>query len=348
LEYSELLKYRNKREACYRCGIACWGTSELTYNSRKVEGHQPEYQTSAAFGPLTLNNDYPSLITANEICNRYGLDTISAGVCMAFAIECYQNGFITKHDTGGIALEWGDHEAMNAFLVKVALRQDFGDVLAQGVMRAGEHLGADAVPFAVHCGGQELPMHDPKFEPGLGLIYKMDATPGRHTQASQFTVAPGFETDRPAYGENRDQQTGRGRYFKEASLLTHTMNASGMCLFGYASTHVTFIPEYLSAVRGEEFTVDDMLLAGERIANVRQAFNVREGINPITQSIPGRAFGEPSLDEGPTKGIRVEIENMTAEYLDDMGWTQDAAIPTRQVLERLGLQNIADDLWGQG
>jgi aldehyde:ferredoxin oxidoreductase len=101
-------------------------------------------------------------------------------------------------------------------------------------------------------------------------------------------------------------------------------------------------------VRGEEFTVDDMLLAGERIANVRQAFNVREGINPITQSIPGRAFGEPSLDEGPTKGIRVEIENMTAEYLDDMGWTQDAAIPTRQVLERLGLQNIADDLWGQG
>ena len=193
LEYSELMKYRKKRAACYRCGIACWGTSELTYDGREIEGHQPEYQTSAAFGPLTMNNDYPSLIAANEICNRYGLDTISAGGCLAFAIECYENGLITKEDTGGIELKWGDHKAMNAFLLKVALREDFGSVVALGVKRAAEHLGPEAEPFAIHVGGQELPMHDPRFEPGLGLVYKLDATPGRHTQASQFTAPPGLK-----------------------------------------------------------------------------------------------------------------------------------------------------------
>lgn len=347
LEYSELMTHRKKRQACYRCAIACWGTSELEYDGRKVTAHQPEFQTSAAFGCLTLNNDYPSLITANEICNRYGLDTISAGACVAFAIECYQNGLIDKDDTGGIELDWGDHRSMIAFLEKLARREDFGDVLAQGVRRAAEHLGPKAEPFAMHIGGQELPMHDPRHEPGLGLVYKLDATPGRHTQAAQFTVPPGFETDRPAYGADREQQVGRGHYFKEASLLTHTMNASGMCLFGFASTHVTFIPDYLSAVRGEDFTVEDMLTAGERIANVRQAFNVREGINPVTQPVPSRPFGSPPLKAGPTKGIRVDIDGMTEEYLEDMGWTPDAAVPRRATLERLGLADIAADLWSQ-
>jgi aldehyde:ferredoxin oxidoreductase len=342
------MKYRQKRSACYRCAIACWGTSKLTYDGKTVEGHQPEYQTSAAFGPLTMNNNYPSLITANQICNRYGLDTISAGACIAFAIECYENGLIDKQDTGGIELKWGDHNAMNAFLVKVALREDFGDVLALGVKRAAEHLGPEAAPFAIHVGGQELPMHDPRFEPGLGLIYKIDATPGRHTQASQYTAPPGFETDMPAYGADREEQTNRGHYLKEASALTHTMNASGMCLFGYASTNVTFIPDYLSAVRGEDFSVEDMLLAGERIANIRQAFNVREGINPVTLPLPARAYGSPPLDDGPTKGIEVEIDRMTTEYLDDMQWTQDAAVPSREALERLGLQDVADDLWSEG
>ncbi len=347
LEYSELMQYRKKRQACYRCAIACWGTSELEYDGRKVSAHQPEFQTSAAFGCLTLNNDYPSLITANEICNRYGLDTISAGACVAFAIECYQNGLIDKDDTGGIELDWGDHRSMIAFLEKLARREAFGDVLAQGVKRAAEQLGPEAEPFAIHIGGQELPMHDPRHEPGLGLVYKLDATPGRHTQASQFTVPPGFETDRPAYGADRENQAGRGRYFKEASLLTHTMNASGMCLFGFASTHVTFIPDYLSAICGENFTVDDMLTVGERIANVRQAFNVREGLNPVTQPVPSRPLGNPPLEAGATKGIRVDIDQMTGEYLEDMGWTQDAAVPTRYVLERLGLPDIAADLWGR-
>jgi aldehyde:ferredoxin oxidoreductase len=346
LEFSELVKHRKKRKSCYRCPIACWGLSELTYAGEKITAHQPEFQTSGAFGPNQLNNDYPSLIAANDACNRLGLDTISAGAVTAFAVECFQAGLIDQDDTGGLTLDWGGHRETHALLEKIGLREDIGDLLAEGVQRAAQALGPEAEPFAVHVGGQELPMHDPRFEPGLGLVYQVEATPGRHTQASQFTVAPGFETDRPAYGDSPEEQEGRGHYYKEASTLTHTMNASGMCLFGYASTHVTFIPDCLTAVRGEEFTVEDMLTAGERIAVIRRAFNIREGINPLDHTLPDRAYGRPPLEDGPTAGISVQAEALAREYLEDMGWTLDEALPTPEVLERLGLDDLTAEIWG--
>ena len=345
LEFENLLKHRVKRESCWQCPIACWGTSRVEYGGQTIEAHQPEYETASAFGAMTLNNDYPSLIKANDTCNRYGLDTMSAGACVAFAIECYEHNLIGPDDTGGIELAWGDHEAMNAMLEKMARREDFGHVLADGVKRAAERLGPAAEPFAIHTGGQELPMHDPRYEPAMGVIYKIDATPGRHTQACQYLVAPGFPSDRPGFGEDPEKQAGRGRWVKEASCLCHTMNASGVCFFGYLSTHAPFLPEFMSAVTGWPFTLDDMLLVGERIANLRQAFNVREGINPVAQPIPGRAYGIPPLPDGPTAGITVQIEQMLREHLEEMGWTQDAAVPRREVLEGLGLGEIAQDLW---
>jgi aldehyde:ferredoxin oxidoreductase len=206
-------------------------------------------------------------------------------------------------------------------------------------------LGPDAQEFAIHVGGQELPYHDPRFEPGLGLIYKIDATPGRHTQGTQFTTPPGYLTDRPGYGEKRADQAGRGRYGKESLCLNHTMAASGACLFGYGSTHVPFIPEFLTAVTGVPYDLAEMLRAGERIAAIRQAFNTREGINPVALPVPGRAYGSPPLADGPTAGITVAVDQMVREHLENMGWTLDAAIPTRATLERLGMPEIAGALW---
>jgi len=345
LEFDKLLQHRLKRESCWRCPLACWGTSRVEYGGQVVEAHQPEYETASAFGSMTLNNNYPSLIKANDLCNRYGLDTISAGACVAFAIECYEQGLINSNDTGGIELSWGDHEAMNAMLEKLAQREGFGDILADGVRRAAEKLGPEAEPFAIHVGGQELPMHDPRFEPGLGVIYQIDATPGRHTQACQYSLPPGIESEMPEYGKNREQQVGRGRWVKDASCLCHIANVSGVCLFGYCSTHVTFIPEFMTAVTGRSLDVEDMLTAGERIANIRQAFNVREGINAVTLRIPERAYGHPPLPDGPTAGISVQVEPMLQEHLEEMSWTRDAAVPRREVLERLGLGDIARDLW---
>ncbi len=347
LDFNRLLELRVKRKACWRCPISCWGTSRVEYNGQVIESHQPEYETASAFGSMMVNNNYPSLIVAGHICNKYGLDTISAGSCVAFAIECFEHGLIDLEDTGGINLVWGDHIAMNAMLEKIARREDFGDVLADGVKRAAEKLGPQAEPFAIHVGGQELPMHDPRCEPGIGVIYKIDATPGRHSQGLEFHPPPDFPLPRPAYGEKREQQIGRGHYVKYATCLGHTMNASNVCWFGFDSTNRGFIPDFISAVTGNPFSIDDMLLVGERIANVRQAFNVREGINPVTYPIPERAYGNPPLHDGPTAGLSVQIKQMEKEYLEDMNWTLDAAIPKPEVLACLGLDDIAQDLWNK-
>lgn len=345
IHFTELVKYRVDRMGCWRCPISCWGTTRIEYEGEEIEAHQPEYETGAAFGSMLLNNDPASLVKANDVCNRQGLDTISAGACVAFAVECFEHGLITTADTGGLELRWGDHKAAIAMLDKLARREDFGDVLADGVMRAAQKLGLVAEPFAIHAGGQELAMHDPRYEPALAVIYKMDATPGRHTQACVFNVAPGFESERPGMGANREQQEGRGRWVKEASCLNHTMNASGACQFGYVCTTVDFVPEFMSAITGRDFSVQDMLLVGERIANIRQAFNVREGINPLAQPDPWRAYGQPPLPDGPTAGIGVKLDMLVREYLEEMGWTPDATVPERETLEALGLADVARDLW---
>ncbi len=345
LSFDKLLKFRLKKGACYRCPIACWGTSQCVYEGKTIEAHQPEYETASAFGTMTMNDNYPSLIAANDLCNRYGLDTISAGGCLAFAIECFENGLIGLEETGGIELHWGDHVAMNRMLEKLALRQDFGDVLADGVRIASEKVGEASRPFAIHVGGQELPMHDPRFEPGLGVIYQIDATPGRHTQAGQYGIPPAYPSDMPGYGQNREQQIGRGKYIKDAACLIHTMSSAGLCLFGFFATEYTFMPEMLSAVTGWEISVEETLLIGERIANIRQAFNVREGINAVQFALPERAYGRPPLPDGPTTGIRVEAEAMLREHLENMGWTLDAAVPLPDTLQRLGLADIIASLW---
>ncbi|HNS51604.1 MAG TPA: aldehyde ferredoxin oxidoreductase family protein [Anaerolineae bacterium] len=345
LEFERLLEYRVARKGCWRCPLACWGTSRVSYGGQNIEAHQPEYETAAAFGSMVLNNDYPSLIRANDLCNRYGLDTISAGACVAFAVECYQHGLIGATDTGGIELSWGNHEAMNALLEMIARREGLGDLLADGVRAAAARLGPECEPFAIHVGGQELAMHDPRYEPGLGAIYLVDATPGRHTQANQYSLPPGYESGMPGYGQDRGRQAGRGHWIKEASCLCHVVNASGVCLFGYGSTSVSFVPEFIEAATGWTFGVQDMLLTGERIANLRQAFNAREGLNALSRSLPLRAYGRPPLVDGPTAGVEVQVEQMVQEYLSDMEWTQEGAVPLPAVLTRLGLADVCRELW---
>jgi len=344
LTFEELLTYRTKREACWRCPIACWGLSQVEYDGRTVVAHQPEYETASAFGSLTGNVDYPSIIAANDLCNRYGLDSISAGACVAFAMECYEKGLIDAEDTDGIEITWGNHEAMISVLEKMARREGIGDLLADGVKIAAERIGDSAREFAIHVGGQELPMHDPRYDPIMGLIYQIDATPGRHTQASNWLWPDGFEPGVSKLGEAAEDEPGRGRALRQVGALTHTMNASGICLFGFLSTRVEMLPEFLTAVTGHEYSLDALLLVGERIANLRQAFNVREGWNAARLPIPRRAYGRPPLETGPTRGVTVDLDQLRSEYLQEMGWSVDRAIPTRETLDRLGLSDIVEAL----
>ncbi len=346
INYEAIVEMGKKKKACWRCPIACWGEMETEFDGRKVYAHVPEYETAAAFGSDLLNDNLASIVTANELCNRLGLDTISAGATLAFAVECYEQGLLTDADTGGLKLTWGDADTIIAALKMMGLREPgLGDLLADGVKVASEKIGKGAEQYAIHVGGQEIAMHDPRFEPGMGVIYQMDATPGRHTQGCNWFWPEGMEVDAPAFGEKREQQVGRGKALKPISNFNHVSNISGICLFGYLSTRYELLPEFLTAVTGHTYTFEDLLQVGERVAAIRQAFNVREGYNPITTPIPERAYGIPPLDDGPTAGFTVDLETMRREYLDEMGWTHDAAVPTRERLIALGLQDVAEDLW---
>jgi aldehyde:ferredoxin oxidoreductase len=163
------------------------GTGEYKY---AAGSRRPEYETIAMFGTNCLNNNLESIIMANDICDRAGLDTISAGAAIAFAIECFENGLITKGDTDGMEMTWGNHKAIVAMTEKLARREGFGDVLADGVKVAAQKIGQGSDQYAIHIGGQELPAHDPKHAFHFATSYRLDPTPGRHFVGSELSDAP--------------------------------------------------------------------------------------------------------------------------------------------------------------
>ena len=330
-----------RKRTCWGCPIACWG--DVYLGTELVP--QPEYETVAAFGSMQSVSDLRAILKSNELCNRYGLDTISAGSTIAFAMECFERGLISEEEVG-FPLPWGDGQAATRLVEQMALRQGFGEVLADGSMRAAQQIGSGAEEYAIHVMGQDLPMHDPRLEPGLGLVYLADATPGRHNQADCYIAPVGLDIGFPGFAEGVGDQVGRGRFMKTLGSLFHVLQASGACQFGYLSTTVDYLPECLSAVTGHAYSMDELLLCGERIANVRQAFNVREGINMLEAQIPLRAYGRPPLAGGPNTGVTVKIESLLREYLEEMGWSQDAAIPSERRLRQLGLDFIVNDLHG--
>ena len=313
--------------ACWQCPVACEGilkegTGEYKYPSST---RRPEYETLAAFGTLCLNNNTESIAMANDICNRYGLDTISAGSVIAFAIECYENGIITKEDTDGIELTWGNHRSIVTMTEKMAKREGFGDILADGVKVAVEKIGKGAEQYAVHIGGQELGLHDPKFPSALShrpgtppaARYQMDATPGRHTQG-----------------------------FGPSGFERHVVNATGLCFFGYfAADSAKYIAGFMSAVTGWDRSMDELLKAGERIATMRHAFNLREGINPLELKVHPRIIGKPPYKAGPLASVTADIEAQNYWNLGALDWDRVTTKPSKKKLEELGLDDVAKELW---
>jgi aldehyde:ferredoxin oxidoreductase len=314
------------RLGCWRCPIACKGKlREGAGDYHYPAGtHRPEYETAAAFGAMCLNNNPEAIAMANHICNSYGLDTISTGTIIAFAMECYENGVISKADTDGIELTWGNHRAMIAMTEKLARREGFGAVLADGVRVAAARIGHGAEEFAVHIGGQELGLHDPKFDfpffrgKPTAARYQMDATPGRHTSG-----------------------------FGPSQFEDYLLSASGLCL--HSDTLVPdpskYIRGYMSAVTGLDYSQDRVLECGERIANIRHVFTLREGINPRELRVHGRIIGRPPFKEGPLAGVSSDIEKEINENLDALDWDRTTTRPSRKKLLELGLDDIAAELW---
>jgi len=342
--HETIFKLGRKKKTCWHCPVGCWG--EIPLDNGSV--HQPEYETAAMLGPNLMLDDLDALFMIVDLCNRYGLDTISLGATLAFATEIYQEGIINNEDTNGLELNWGDGKALVQLTKLIGERNGFGNLLADGVKKAATLIGKGAKRFAIHVGGQEVPAHDPRFEPGLGLVYVADATPARHGQASQYLPPSGLDVGPlPDFGTDRDKQKDRGRFMKPLGGLSHVMNAAGMCLFGYLSTSYELLQETLSAVTGLDYTLDELMICGERIANIRQVFNLRDGINFLGYDLPKRVYGIPPAENGPTKGVTVEIKELLKEHLEEMDWDQKTAKPSRTKLTELGLEFLIDDIYSE-
>jgi aldehyde:ferredoxin oxidoreductase len=342
-----VIERRTKRYACYLCPIGCGGYMKAGSGEYKYEAgaRRPEYETIAMFGTNCLNNNIESIIKANDICDRYGLDTISAGATIALAIECFENGLITKKDTDGIEMTWGNHRAIVAMTEKLARREGFGAVLADGAKVAAEKIGKGADKYAMHIQGQELPAHDPKHAFFYAASYRLDPSPGRHFVGSELSDAPNHPSGLlPKF--DLKSFAGRGEARRIGSNFHQAVVCTGTCLFVYwAFPNVDPIAEFMGAVTGWDVTNEELLKTGERISNLRQAFNIREGLNPLKFKIPDRVLGRPPKKEGPVAGITIDEDTMIREYLTAMDWDLRTAKPSKKKLQGLGLEDVAKALW---
>ncbi len=324
---------------CWQCPIRCGG--HMKHRPGRAEVcHKPEYETLCMAGTLCLNDDLESIIRFNDICNVYGLDTISAGAAIGFAIECYQNGILTKKDTD-IELRWGDGKAIVAMAEKIAKHEGIGALLADGIKRAAEKIGKGAEKYAVHAQGEELPAHDPRFTPALSVTYRMDGTPGRHTQGGRsWLMGVDFLTDPRT---EKYDFTNTGELQKKATDMVHVVNSAGICLFAYLSYPTQFIPDFLTAVTGQKYTLDSCLDIGERIGTMRHLFNLREGLNPLKYFMNPRAVGKPPLKEGPLANITIDDDTLIKDYLKAMDWDLTTTRPSAKKLQKLGLSQLVKE-----
>lgn len=343
-EQDTLIAYQDKKYGCWQCTMACGGHMSVKEAGpyKGVAHHKVEYETAASWGTMTLTDDFPAMIKINELCNRFGFDTISSGVTAAFAVECYENGILTKEDTDGLELTWGNSASLVALLEKMGRREGIGDILADGVKRAAERIGKGSEKFAMHVHGSEVPMHDPKFMPGLATTYQMDSTPARHTQGHE-DMPPVLE----GWPEHEKYEySGKSELHKHCMEMVHVVNGAGVCLFAFLSYDWNFIPDFLKSVTGWDLNTEECYRVGERIANIRHAFNLREGLNPLQFEVPSRLLGNPPQAKGNVRNVTVDIDTQVREYCEIMDWDPETAVPSRERLELLGLETVASDLHG--
>ena len=332
-----------KPYACWHCPIGCGGLMKEGTGEYKYEAgaHKPEYETLAMFGSNCLNSNLASIIKANDICNRYGLDTISAGACIAFAIECYENGLVTKEDTDGIEMTWGNHKSIIAMTEKLAKREGFGDIIADGVKIAAEKIGKGSEKYAMHIAGEEVPAHDSRGGPNFAIGYGTEPTPARHTQGGEGPLPPGTlpEFDITSLKD-------RGVPHNIGTSLTNAYNASGVCMIviGDGYGHWDDYMEALRTITGWDISREELIKTGERIKTIRQAFNVREGLK-LPWEFPDRMLGIPPKTEGPRAGVTVDKAAHFNEYLSVIDWDVNTGKPSKKKLLELGLDDVAQVLY---
>ena len=341
-----IIQYQTRKYACANCPIACGGIFNVKSGKYPLaETHKPEYETIGAFGTMCMCDDFESIIKLNDMCNRSGLDTISTGTALAFAMECFENGIISESDTDGIQLTWGNAEAMIAMTAKMIAREGFGDILADGVKIAAEKIGSSAEKFAMHVGGQEPGLHSALFLPSRGTGYVCDPTPGRHTAApmARLDGVPGQFAPYPELKFDQFEKytyTGKGPMSATASNYLQVGSSAGLCLMPLMFFGNYPLVEFFNAVTGWDLDVEEVLTTGARIQTLRHCFNLREGIQPADVKLPERLLGRPPLKEGPVAGVTLDVDSLARDYRQAMGWDPDSGKPEASTLEKLGLTQL--------
>ncbi len=345
----EVNKYKKRDYGCFSCPVQCGAIMKVP-EANLDEIHIPEYESCAAFGPLLLNDNLISLFVLNNLCNRAGIDTISVGGTVAFAMECYENQIINKDDTDGLELTWGNTDAIIALVKKIIMGEGFGKILANGPKSASESIGKGSEKYAIHSMGQVLPMHDVKFFNTMGRTYAFDPTPGRHTASSldhyitglmrrnryvkEFILPKGFKTSGDARSEG----------MKMCASLHQCINSLGMCIFTYWFQTYPML-ELIKAIVGWELSMDEILKIGLRIQTLRQAFTVREGVILVNNELPGRVVGDPPFETGPNRGKTVDYKADIKEFCKKMGWNPENGFPLEETLADLNLDFVIKDLY---
>ena len=340
------------RTTCMGCPIGCIRAvriEEGPYKGVTEEAGGPQYETVAAFGSLLLNDNLEAIARAHYLCNQYGIDTISTGVSIAFAIECYERGILRKEDTGGLELRWGDPELILKVVEMIAQRKGLGDVLAEGVRRTAKKFGAEAERYAMHVKGLEVPMHEPRGKKALALLYAISNRGACHLVSSHDTPFAGKGIPELGIegGLDRFAVEGKGKFVKSTEDLMGFCNSAVICRFPTAVLNpeenipIKMIAKFLGAVTGWDVGPRDLQTFGERAVNLARIFNVRLGVTRKDDTIPSR-FGE-EMPEGASKGQRVttaDLDLMLDEYYKARGWTENG-IPTRRRLEALEIGEFA-------
>lgn len=341
------------RRSCYACAVRC--KREVAIQGRPSPYGGPEYETVAAFGSNCGVDDLQAIARANELCNRYTLDSISTGATVAFAMECFEHGLIGLEDTGGVELRFGNAQAMLQMVEQISDRQGLGDLLAEGSRRAAEQIGGDAPYFAIQVKGQELAMHDPRGKPNVGIGYAISEIGADHivtvhdtmvtnpdSLAFQGARALGIQAALPA----RSLGAAKAGQFVIFESWISAEKAIGLCFFGPAPRSFMQVPDVIAALQaatGWDLDLGELLRIGERATNLARLFNAREGFSRKDDKLPERMF-QP-LENGPLEGAslsRDAFEETLTEVYRIKGWDPQTGNPMRSRLKELDLDWAAE------
>ena len=335
---------------CFACPIRCGRLTRVARGPYAGEsGEGPEYETTNAIGGMNVVTDIDAICAANYRCNDLGLDTITAGSSIAFATECYEKGLITKADTDGIELKFGDAKLVVELIEKIGKREGFGDFLAEGTRRMADKIGKGSEAFAMNVKGLELPGYDSRAAKITGLAYATANRGGDHitafVQGPTFFDMPFLIIEDSKIKDVFKEDPAEAKVVKDLEEALTAIDAAGACKFMGLCLDAEGVAATIAGATGFEFSKEDFQKVGERIYNLARAFNIREGMTRADDTLPKRLLEDP-LPEGPAKGHVNNLAMLLDPYYELRGWDKETGKPTQQKLKELGLDDVIKDIWG--